>query len=109
MATIEINEAVFCQNHTLEVVIYLFIFGLLILLQFGSKEREPITCPPVSQNDDGIYVCNAHESGGMYTLINFHLAKAHRPSLSSVLQLEKADYEAAKGRKESLKIPHQEL
>ncbi|XEV07443.1 hypothetical protein FSHL1_012730 [Fusarium sambucinum] len=65
MATVEINDAVFCQQHIAEVCqdcdVYLReendgFYG------FDTVDRDGLTCPPVSTNDNGTYVCDQHDN-----------------------------------------------
>ncbi|CEI70820.1 hypothetical protein FVEN_g701 [Fusarium venenatum] len=65
MATVEINDAVFCQQHMAEVCEDCGVdlreendafYG------FDSVDRDALTCPPVSTNDDGIYICDQHDT-----------------------------------------------
>ncbi|KAH6886832.1 hypothetical protein B0T10DRAFT_563067 [Thelonectria olida] len=64
-ATVEINDAVFCQDHLQEVCEECAcdlredndaFYG------FNSIDRASLQCPPVAMND-GYYTCEAHSSG----------------------------------------------
>ncbi|KLP07156.1 uncharacterized protein LW94_6431 [Fusarium fujikuroi] len=65
-ATVEINDAVFCQQHLAEICDDCnadlreendAFYG------FDTIDRDAIETPDASVNDDGVYVCNKHHNG----------------------------------------------
>ncbi|KAF5614570.1 hypothetical protein F25303_14094 [Fusarium sp. NRRL 25303] len=65
-ATVEINDAVFCQQHLAEICDDCSadlreendaFYG------FDTIDRDAIESPDASVNDDGVYVCKKHHSG----------------------------------------------
>ncbi|KAL5597221.1 hypothetical protein FOBRF1_011014 [Fusarium oxysporum] len=65
MSTVEINDAVFCQEHLAEICEDCSVdlreendafYG------FDSVERDAIESPHASINDDGVYMCKKHDS-----------------------------------------------
>ncbi|UZP43370.1 hypothetical protein NXS19_011186 [Fusarium pseudograminearum] len=65
MASIEVNDILFCQEHFAEVCDECCVdlreendsfYG------FDSRDRDALTCPPVTVNNDGEVVCNEHDS-----------------------------------------------
>ncbi|KAH7143283.1 hypothetical protein DER46DRAFT_667643 [Fusarium sp. MPI-SDFR-AT-0072] len=48
MATVEINDGVFCQEHLVEI--------------FDPVDRDGLEVPPASVNDEGVYICDQHSS-----------------------------------------------
>ncbi|CAM1500450.1 Fc.00g096120.m01.CDS01 [Cosmosporella sp. VM-42] len=93
-ATVEINDAVFCQEH-LEEVVGVFLnetehhpnnsdsetLTNLIWCEvcdadlredndgfygFDTVDRDPIQCPPASQTKEGVYACGKHGSPSTY-------------------------------------------
>ncbi|RKL16690.1 Vegetative incompatibility protein HET-E-1 [Fusarium oxysporum] len=65
MSTVEINDAVFCQDHLAEICEDCSVdlreendafYG------FDSVERDAIESPHASINDDGVYMCKKHDS-----------------------------------------------
>ncbi|KAJ9416838.1 hypothetical protein FOXG_20836 [Fusarium oxysporum f. sp. lycopersici 4287] len=65
MATVEINDAVFCQEHLAEICEDCSVdlreendafYG------FDSVERDAIESPHASINDDGVYMCKKHDN-----------------------------------------------
>jgi len=65
-ATVEINDAVFC-THLKEVCTDCDYDGREENDSFyglNSIDREPIECPTVTQNKDGVYQCKKHGSAG---------------------------------------------
>ncbi|KAF4950772.1 hypothetical protein FGADI_7968 [Fusarium gaditjirri] len=66
MATVEIHDAVFCQEHLAEICEDCSVdlreendnfYG------FDSMDREAIESPQASLNNDGTYLCQKHGSG----------------------------------------------
>ncbi|KAF5577878.1 hypothetical protein FPCIR_11861 [Fusarium pseudocircinatum] len=64
-ATVEINDAVFCQPHLAEICEDCSVdlreendgfYG------FDTVDRDAIECPDTSPNHDGVYVCKKHDS-----------------------------------------------
>ncbi|KAF5609137.1 hypothetical protein FPANT_247 [Fusarium pseudoanthophilum] len=65
-ATVEINDAVFCEPHLAEICDDCSadlreendaFYG------FDTIDRDAIESPDASRNSDGVYVCNKHHSG----------------------------------------------
>ncbi|KAJ4245246.1 hypothetical protein NW762_014116 [Fusarium torreyae] len=67
-STVEINDAVFCQEHLKEICDDCgqdnredndSYYG------FDSTERDALECPPTVLSDNNIYACEEHESPSM--------------------------------------------
>ncbi|KAI7760989.1 hypothetical protein LZL87_012142 [Fusarium oxysporum] len=65
MATVEINDGVFCQEHLVEICEDCStdlreendaFYG------FDPVDRDGLEVPPASVNDEGVYICDQHSS-----------------------------------------------
>ncbi|WXC67637.1 hypothetical protein SNK03_013451 [Fusarium graminearum] len=64
-ASVEINDTCFCQEHFAEVCEECnvdFREENDAFYGFDSRDRDALTCPPASVNNDGVVVCNEHDS-----------------------------------------------